>query len=170
MENSLRRSLRGGGLVLGGEDVARGPRNGGSEGGEGLDEHGGLDSPTWRNKSANRSENSDEERDAHVETSSDVGAGKGLRDTVLERRERVSQRARNFFPFRSPFARTQAECWTHLGTEVHESGHLVLSELDLLSSPGGERNLKKGGFRSAALPASYARRQAYIGDFVGGHG
>ncbi len=33
----------GGGVVLGGEDVARGPAHLGAQGGEGLDQHGGLD-------------------------------------------------------------------------------------------------------------------------------
>ena len=48
IENRVRGDSRGGGLILGGEDVARGPGDGGTEGGEGLDEDGGLDSPTWR--------------------------------------------------------------------------------------------------------------------------
>ena len=48
----------GRGVVLGGEDVAAGPAHLGAEGGEGLDEHGGLD--------------------GHVERAGDAGAGQGL--------------------------------------------------------------------------------------------
>ncbi|GMT30686.1 hypothetical protein PFISCL1PPCAC_21983, partial [Pristionchus fissidentatus] len=53
----------GGGVVLGGEDVARRPLDGGSELGKGLDEHGRLD--------------------GHVQASSDAGACQRLAGSVL---------------------------------------------------------------------------------------
>ena len=54
---------RGGGVVLGGEDVAAGPPDLCAEGGEGLDQHGGLD--------------------GHVERTGDAGAGERLGGTEL---------------------------------------------------------------------------------------
>ena len=75
-----------GSVVLGGEDVARRPRNLGTEVGEGLDEDSGLD--------------------GHVETSGDSGTLQGLVGAVLL-------------------------------SDGHETRHLVLSELDLLSAEGG---------------------------------
>ena len=48
----------GSGVILGGEDVARAPADGGAESGEGLDQHSGLD--------------------GHVKGASDVAVGKGL--------------------------------------------------------------------------------------------
>ena len=53
----------GGGVVLGGEDVAGGPADLGAQGSEGLDEHGGLH--------------------GHVQGAGDTGAGEGLRLGVL---------------------------------------------------------------------------------------
>ena len=54
---------RGGGRILGGEDVARGPAHLGAQGGEGLDEHRGLH--------------------GHVERAGDAGPGQGLAVEVL---------------------------------------------------------------------------------------
>ena len=89
-------------MVLGGEDVTGRPRDLGTEGGEGLDEDGGLDGPARQLCDSNILSS-----DIHVETSSNSGTLQGLVGAVLL-------------------------------TDGHESGHLVLSELDLLSAEGGE--------------------------------
>lgn len=42
--------------------------------------------------------------------------------------------------------RVRGDC-TYLLTHVHESGHLVLRELNLLAAPGSERNLRRSAGR-----------------------
>jgi len=65
-------------VVLGGEDVARRPRDLGTEGGEGLNEDGGLDGPACQlYDSYILSSN------IHVETSSNSGTLQGLVGAVL---------------------------------------------------------------------------------------
>lgn len=76
-----------GGVVLGGEDVARSPGDLGTKSSEGLDEDGGLD--------------------GHVKAASNAGALEGLVSGILL-------------------------------ASSHKTGHLVLSELDLLAAEGGE--------------------------------
>jgi len=102
-----------GGVVLGGEDVARRPGDLGTESSEGLDEDSGLDGPGLSVRLIDMATHCN----LHVETSDDPGA---LEDLLLG----------------------------VLLTEVHESGHLSLSELDLLAAEGGEGD---------------------VSDFVGGH-
>ena len=77
----------GGGVVLGGEDVAAGPAHPRAERGQRLDQHGRLD--------------------RHVQRAGDAGPGQGL-----GRPELVPHR--------------------------HQSGHLVLGQLDLLASERGQ--------------------------------
>ena len=70
----------GGGVILRGEDVAGAPADLGAEGGEGLDEDGGLDGPAMLSAPERSARQS---RASHVQAARDTGALQGLRRAVL---------------------------------------------------------------------------------------
>jgi hypothetical protein len=116
------RHSRSGGLVLGREDVARRPGDLSSEGGEGLDEDGGLD--------------------GHVEASSDASSLEGLRGSVLLAEVHESRLV-------NETAKVSEEARSGREREAEATDHLSLGDDHLLTSPSGERAARKRNQKNA---------------------